>query len=173
MATKPLENQWSKNKLFTKCWNTKNRSQKPETVWATPVVSQGVFLFILSLMWATLQNEVNIQICYKFRLPEIGLVSDYQRTRLLVLSDNSAGGFAVSIQLQNAFSIQLQNAFISSLILFQKFPGWMTSLQVLLRSQWATTQILRKYLLTPPPPFLFSPPPFPSQSSHPPEMQFP
>lgn len=130
------------------------------------MVSQGVFLFILSLMWATLQNEVNIQICYKFRLPEIGLVSDYQRTRLLVLSDNSAGGFAVSIQLQNAF--------ISLLILFQKFPGWMTSLQVLLRSQWATTQILRKYLLlTPPPPFLFSPPPFPSQSSHPPEMQFP
>lgn len=94
------------------------------------MVSQGVFLFILSLMWATLQNEVNIQVCYKFRLPEIGLVSDYQRTRLLVLSDNSAGGFAVSIQLQNAF--------ISLLILFQKFPGWMTSLQVLIRSQWAT-----------------------------------
>lgn len=102
------------------------------------MVSQGVFLFILSLMWATLQNdEVNIQVCYKFSLPEIELVSDYHRTRLLVFSDNSTGVFS-----QHTAGKCLH--FFVNIIPRSPEHSWMTSLQALIRSQWATTQILRK-----------------------------
>lgn len=101
---------WKTNDLRISCSQNAeiqkigHRNQK---LWAKPVVSQeGVFLVILSLMWTTLQNdEVNIQVCYKFWWLKLGFW--LSENRLLALSDNSTG-FLQSTYICKMHSISLQ-----------------------------------------------------------------
>lgn len=101
---------WKTNDLRISCSQNAeiqkigHRNQK---LWAKPVVSQeGVFLVILSLIWATLKNEVNIQVCYTFWWPQIAFVN-ISENRLLVLSDNSTG-FLQSAYICKMHSISLE-----------------------------------------------------------------